>query len=100
RVTVSAPDLAPVTRAVPYGELDLVPLPRSGAARIEAAPERGFDLGAGRGRPLDATVPGGVVGLIVDARGRQPFALPSDRAARIERLRAWNRALGASPREV
>jgi len=100
RVTVSASDLAPVTRTVPYGELVLMPLPQSGVARIEATPERGFDLGAGKGRPLDATVPGGVVGLIVDARGRQPFALPADRTARIERLRAWNRALGAYPREV
>jgi hypothetical protein len=41
-----------------------------------------------------------VVGLIVDARGRQPFVLPADRAARIQRLRAWNRALDLYPREV
>jgi len=100
RVTVSGPDLAPAAQAVPYGELALMPLPKSGTARIEATPERGFDLGAGKGRPLQATVPAGVVGVIVDARGRQPFALPADRDARIQRLRAWNRALGAYPREV
>jgi hypothetical protein len=39
------------------------------------------------------------VGLIVDARGRRPFELPSG-AARIERLRAWHRALELYPREV
>jgi len=100
KVTVTAPGAAPVTQAVPYGELALMPLPHSGTARIEATPERGFDLGAGKGRPLAATVPGGVVGLIVDARGRQPFALPADRSQRIRRLRAWNRALDAYPREV
>jgi uncharacterized protein (TIGR01319 family) len=100
KVTVMAPDAAPATQAVPYGELVLMPLPHGGTARIEATPERGFDLGAGKGRPLAATVPGGVVGLIVDARGRQPFALPADRAQRIQRLRAWNRALDAYPREV
>src|SRR5262245_11885436 len=100
KVTVAASGLAPLTETVPFGELALMPLPKSGAAKVEAVPERGFDLGAGKGRPLAATVPGGVVGLIVDARGRQPFALPSDRAARIQRLRTWNRALDAYPREV
>jgi hypothetical protein len=99
-VTVVAPEMAPEKRAVPFGELVLMPLPKSGEARIQAVPERGFDLGAGRGKPLEATVPGGVVGLIVDARGRQPFVLPADRAARIQRLRAWNRALDLYPREV
>ena len=77
-----------------------MPLPKSGQAQIDAVPERAFDLGPGRGRAFKATVPGGVVGLIVDARGRQPFALPVDRATRIQRLRAWNQALDAYPREV
>lgn len=89
-----------VQRKVPFGELALLPLPAGGVVRLAATPERGFDLGAGRGRPLAAEMPGGVVGLIVDTRGRQPFALPDDPAQRIERLRAWNRALGVYPREI
>jgi hypothetical protein len=100
-VEVSGPDMAPVSRRVPFGELELLPLPPSGAtARVSAVPERGFDLGAGRGHPVSAQVRGGCVGLIVDTRGRRPFVLPSDPAARIARLRAWNRALGVYPREV
>jgi hypothetical protein len=63
-------------------------------------PERGFDLGLGRGRPLGAQLHGGTVGLIVDTRGRQPFQLPADPAARIEKLRQWNLALQTYPREV
>ena len=99
-VEVSGPDLAPVSRRVPFGELALLPLPPAGASgRVSAVPERAFDLGAGRGRPVSAQIPGGVVGLIVDARGRRPFELPVG-AARIERLRAWHRALGLYPREV
>ncbi|HET7225538.1 MAG TPA: glutamate mutase L [Candidatus Eisenbacteria bacterium] len=89
-----------VQRKVPFGELVLLPLPAGGGVRLTATPERGFDLGAGRGRPLTAEMPGGVVGLIVDTRGRQPFELPHDAAQRIERLRAWNRALGVYPREI
>jgi hypothetical protein len=65
-----------------------------------AAPERGFDLGNGRGRTLEAEINGGEVGLIVDTRGRQPFQLPTDSKDRIQRLRAWNRALGMYAREV
>jgi uncharacterized protein (TIGR01319 family) len=86
-----------VRRPVPFGELVLLPLPAEGEARLVATPERGFDLGAGRGRPLEARVRGGVVGLIVDTRGRQPFRLPDDADQRVERLREWNRALDVFP---
>jgi len=83
-----------------FGELALLPLPDSGTVRLKVSPERGFDVGAGRGRPIEARIHGGVVGLLIDTRGRRPFALPDDPAARIARLRAWNRALSVYPREV
>src|SRR5205085_1566650 len=67
---------APVTREVPFGELVLLPLPAEGAVRMSATPDRAFDLRAGRGRPLESEVRGGVVGLLVDTRGRRPFVLP------------------------
>jgi hypothetical protein len=57
-------------------------------------------MGAGKGKAVDVSVRGGVVGLIVDARGRRPFELPKDPAKRIEKLRAWNRALDLFPREL
>ena len=100
RLELSAPGGAPVSRAVPFGELELLPLPETGKVRLRAVPERGFDLGLGKGRPLEADVLGGVVGLIVDTRGRRPFALPAEPAERIRRLRAWNQALGVYAREV
>jgi hypothetical protein len=99
-VELAGPHGAPVQRRIPFGEVALLPLPESGTARLVATPERGFDLGLGKGRPLAAEVRGGVVGLIVDTRGRRPFALPADPAERIARLRAWNRALDLYPREV
>jgi hypothetical protein len=43
---------------------------------------------------------GGVVGLIVDARGRRPFVLPSQPAERMARLRAWNEALALYARAI
>src|SRR5205823_5224678 len=75
----------PVTRRVPFGEMALLPLPEEGSVSLTATPERGFDLGAGKGRALTAEVKGGVVGCVVDTRGRRPFELPHDRDERIAR---------------
>ncbi len=99
-VEVAVPGHVATERKVAFGEMALLPLPPTGTARVTAVPDRAFDLGLGRGRPLTADVPGGVVGLIVDARGRRPFTLPDAPAARIAKLREWNRALGLYPREV
>ncbi|HEY3216641.1 MAG TPA: glutamate mutase L [Candidatus Eisenbacteria bacterium] len=91
---------ATVEARVPFGEVARLPLPAEGRVRLTARPERGFDLGQGKGKPLTAEVMGGVVGLIVDARGRRPFALPAPARQRIARLRAWNRAMDLFPRDV
>ena len=60
-------------------------------------PERGLDVGAGKGREREVVLKGGVVGVIFDCRGRQPFALPADRERRISKLAEWNEALDAYP---
>jgi uncharacterized protein (TIGR01319 family) len=99
-VDLTSAGATPVTMRVPFGELAVLPLPEQGTVRMVARPERGFDLGLGKGRALEADVTGGVVGLIVDTRGRRPFTLPEDAGERIARLRAWNRALDLYPREV
>ncbi len=91
---------APTTRLVPFGQLVCLPLPEGGRVHVTATPERAFDVGAGRGKPVTRTVRGGVVGLVIDTRGRRPFALPVDPATRIARLREWNRALDLYPREI
>jgi len=85
---------------VAYGDFTLVPVPAGGRVRLRVSPERGFDAGAGRGRPVDAEVPAGVVGVVLDARGRRPFALPSGPRERIAKLREWNRSMDLYPREV
>ncbi len=90
---------APVTRRIPFGAMECLPIP-AGGARLVASPDRGVDLGLGRGRPLEMSVRPGGVGLVIDARGRRPFTLPSDAAERQGRLREWNRALDLYPREV
>jgi uncharacterized protein (TIGR01319 family) len=76
--------------SVPYGGLRLIPL-------ADGQTEKTFDVGEGKGRERTVSLRGGVVGLFFDCRGRRPFTLPEDRAARIAKLNQWNEALGIYP---
>ena len=81
--------------AVPFGQIRLLPLGLGETATVEARPARGFDVGAGKGKPATFTAFGGEVGLIIDARGR-PIAIPPDDRARAGKMREWLQALGLS----
>jgi hypothetical protein len=59
-------------------------------------PARGFDVGAGKGKELEATLEGGTVGVIIDGRGR-PLQLPADKKERVRKLSEWNKALNIYP---
>ncbi|HHT9155801.1 MAG TPA: glutamate mutase L [Candidatus Tripitaka sp. YC43] len=78
--------------SIPFGELRLYPLGPKEEAELEAHPARAFDLGKGKGHALKSRVTGGVVGLVVDTRGR-PLNIPKNN--RIELLKRWANALGA-----
>lgn len=79
--------------SVPFGSLKLVPLAPGEVREVTIKPGGKMDLGAGRGKELTASVEGGVVGLIIDCRGR-PLALPDDPRVRVEKLQEWHSALG------
>jgi len=68
--------------------------------KVEAVirPEKNLDVGAGPGNEWTGQLEGGVVGLIFDGRGRNPFLLPEDDSARIEKLQEWSMALDIYPK--
>jgi len=76
-----------------FGDLVLVPLGVGKTAKAIIEPSRHFDVGAGRGTTVERAVKGGVVGLILDGRGR-PLMLPEEKDMRISALRRWLSALG------
>ncbi len=80
------------------GDLRLFALGREERAQIELKPTRAFDFGEGKGKAVAREVTGGVVGLLLDARGR-PLQLPSDSAARIAAIKRWDDAIGLYPTE-
>ncbi|MDH7603158.1 MAG: glutamate mutase L [Armatimonadota bacterium] len=84
------------SHTVKFGEIKIVPLPDGSVREAVIRPSGKLDAGAGRGREFRAQVEGGVVGVIIDCRGR-PLALPEDNQARIEKLREWYTALGLAP---
>jgi uncharacterized protein (TIGR01319 family) len=83
--------------SVPFGYLKLVEVPDGQTVKAMLRPDRGLDVGAGKGREREVTLRGGVVGVILDCRGRQPFVLPQDRTQRITKLAEWNEALDIYP---
>ena len=79
---------------IPYGSIKMIDLPPSQKATLEMRPSRYFDIGLGQpGRGALAEVEGGLLGIIIDARGR-PLALPTHDALRYEQLNQWTVELG------
>ncbi|MFH2048284.1 MAG: glutamate mutase L [bacterium] len=70
-------------------------LPQKAKAVLE--PERGFDLGAGKGVKVETELDGGVVGIILDGRGR-PFDLSTlSENERVSHLKTWMGELDIYP---
>ena len=88
-----------LTETAPFGELRLYPLGVGEKARVTVQPERRLDMGAGRGQPIEAEVEGGVVGLIVDTRGR-PLEVSNASAERVALLKKWFQALDVYPERL
>lgn len=102
-VTVKAkmPNGETVTREVPYGAMDTIPLGHDDYAEVEVIPTNMFDMGNGKGRAVHKKVRGGAAGgIIIDARGRRPFNLPTDKQTRIAKLVEWFKALDIYPMDV
>ncbi len=90
------PDGRTLDETLPFGSLQLHPLAPGQEAEIEVTPVRGCDMGAGPGKKVTGVVYGGVVGLLLDGRGR-PVQLSAEKGARLEQLRRWAAAVGLYP---
>jgi uncharacterized protein (TIGR01319 family) len=78
------------------GELKLIPASYE-PVRVKLTPGKGLDIGAGKNEILDTEIYGGVVGIILDGRGRQPFNLSKDIKQRIHNLYTWSEATSEYP---
>lgn len=79
-----------------FGDEKLIPLEVGEMVRARITPAKGFDMGEGPGKMVERDLHGGVVGLVLDGRGR-PIALDPQDPARVEKIRGWAGALQAYP---
>jgi len=79
-----------------FGEIAIVPLQEGEKAHAVIQPHRGFDVGVGKGRKLEKTIEGGIVGVVIDARGR-PIIFPEDRQERMRKIIEWFKSLKIYP---
>ena len=95
-IEISGEGISPMNENIQFGELRRYPLPLGEKATLKLQPSRRFDLGAGNGNSIETEVLGGVVGLVVDTRGR-PLEIPTDSELRVAQLTKWHAALDAYP---
>lgn len=78
---------------VKFGGLEIIPLAAGQTARLALHPLQRSDIGNGPGRNAAVQVIGGVMGVVIDARGR-PLALPEDPVRRRELFKKWLWSVG------
>jgi hypothetical protein len=77
-----------VEESIGFGEIRTLPILDGETCNIEAMTSKGLNLGRGKQKRLEANVTGGILGLIIDARGR-PLKTPEKK----EMIKTWARAL-------
>jgi uncharacterized protein (TIGR01319 family) len=82
-----------INESVNVGQIKVIPLGRHEFKNVTVTPAKNFDVGAGKGKEVQAKLEGGTVGIVIDGRGR-PLHLPEDNATRIAKLREWLQAMG------
>ena len=95
-IEIQFADKPTIAEEIPFGELRLYPLGLGEKASVKLQPSRRFDLGDGHGTPIETEALGGVVGLVIDTRGR-PLEIPTDSAQRVAQLTKWQNALDTYP---
>ncbi len=98
-VTVEYAEAGAITIEVPYGNIEVIPLRPEQRASLRVKPGPNFHIGTDEpGKPVQTKpgeeIKGGLIGLIIDARGR-PLVLPDDPATRAACLLTWGQALRA-----
>ena len=90
------PDGKTTKEQLKFGELRLYPLDAEQRATIKVQPAKGFNMGAGAGVAVTKELQGGVVGLLLDGRGR-PLKFPAEQQASVAALTKWFKAVDLYP---
>ncbi len=97
RVKADLPDSTKLNEWITANQLLRYDLSHDDEVEFEIEPASGFDVGEGKGKKIVRKLRGGVVGLIIDTRGR-PFNLAKDAKNRVELLQKWDISKNYKPK--
>jgi len=85
-----------IKKDMKFGEITNISLNENETANLELVPHKRLDIGSGKGIKRDTKILGGIVGVIIDTRGR-PLILPENNDSREKVLRKWYSSLKLYP---
>ncbi len=94
---ITFPDGKQIKDQLRFGDLKVYSLELGKKANIRMHPSKQVDLGAGKGVAVTREAQGGVVGIMLDGRGR-PLQLPENQATRVAALTKWFNAVDLYPK--
>lgn len=97
---IKLPDGSTFKEDIPYGEIRLIPCGVGEVAKASLKAHGGLILDKDKNRELEVDLHGGLVGIVLDTRGRQPFVLPVEASQRVPLLKKWMRELKAYPEAI
>ncbi len=97
-IKLDMPDGSVKEEKILFGEIKRLELPIDQEARAIITPRRSFDVGAGPGHKLKTILTGGVVGAVLDGRGR-PIQIPEEPNMRKKHIINWFDSLSLYPVE-
>ncbi len=80
---------------IKFGDIVRIEVPYE-PIKAKLTPGKGMDIGAGKNESIETTIYGGVVGIILDGRGR-PMGISTDPKQRITDLSKWSEAVNEYP---
>jgi len=98
-ITLEMPNGDTLRESLKGGEVKKITIPERQVVQATIQPGRTLDIGAGPGHELVTSIEGGVVGIVLDTRGR-PLVLPEDSETRKAALLKWIRALDMYPEKI
>jgi len=97
---ITLPDGSTFKEDIPFGELRLLKCGVGEKAKAVFKPSQGLDIGEGKNQEITTELHGGVVGIVIDTRGRRPFDFPENKDERVGLLKKWMRELNAYPESI
>ena len=94
------PDGSVFEEDIPFGEMRLIPCGVGQIAKATLKTRGGLILDSEKKKEMTVDLYGGVVGIVLDTRGRQPFVLPTDKTERIASLKKWMKELKIYPEHI